>query len=177
LATAARRLREYGLEGLNITGVADEAGISHATLIHHFGSSEGMRDALAEQMTAELIRDMLAALAEKVPPAELMRNLFRTLNEGGHAKLIAWRAVEGNRSAAEFSEVGPLVEDLLRQSAANLATEDATEVKNVIFLVASAALGSAVVGPALPKLLGMGEDEVAEFPLWLAARLANQSSP
>ncbi len=51
LEVAAKRLREHGLEGLNITGVAEEAGISHATLIHHFGSSGGMRDALADKMT------------------------------------------------------------------------------------------------------------------------------
>ena len=64
---AARRLREHGLEGLNITGVAEEAGISHATLLHHFGSSGGMRDALAEKMTYDLIRDLLAAMDAKVP--------------------------------------------------------------------------------------------------------------
>ena len=61
LDVAAKRLHEYGLEGLNITGVAEEAGISHATLIHHFGSSGGMRDALADKMTADLIQDLMAA--------------------------------------------------------------------------------------------------------------------
>ena len=47
LQVAASRLQRYGLEGLNIVGVAEEVGISHATLIHHFGSSEGMRQALS----------------------------------------------------------------------------------------------------------------------------------
>jgi len=65
LTTAARRFRQHGLEGLNIPGVSDDADISHATLIHHFGSSAGMRDALADHMTAELIRGMLAALNEQ----------------------------------------------------------------------------------------------------------------
>ena len=60
LEVAARRLREYGLDGLNITGVAEEAGISHATLIHHFGSSGGMREALVDKMTLDLMSDLLS---------------------------------------------------------------------------------------------------------------------
>lgn len=173
LSTAARRLGEYGLEGLNITGVADDAGLSHATLIHHFGSSEGMRDALTDKMTVELIHDMMAALNEKVPPANLINNLFSALNEGGHAKLLAWRAVAGKRRATDFTEFGKLFDDLLRTSLASLHTTDEREVKKIIFLVTTAALGYGIVGPILPQLLGMSEADIADFPAWVAAHLTD----
>ena len=43
LAAAGKRLEEHGLRGLNIKDVADDSGIKHGTLLHHFGSAEGMR--------------------------------------------------------------------------------------------------------------------------------------
>ena len=60
---------------------------------------------------------------------------------------------------------------LLRTVAENLAGNDIDEVKKVIFLVASAALGYGIAGPALPELLGMGEDDLADFPRWMAGTI------
>jgi AcrR family transcriptional regulator len=198
LTTAARRLREHGLEGLNITGVADDAGISHATLIHHFGSSLGMRDALVDQMTTDLLRDMLEALNRKTPAPTLITDLFRALDQGGHAKLLAWQAVESKRKRTDFGEIGKLFEDLLRTSIANLTsasdsvsgqddsektaqelphevTQEVTqEVKRMIFLVSTVAIGYGIAGPVLPQLLGMSEDDTANFPAWMAERLTRQ---
>lgn len=67
LRVAADRLSEHGLEGLNISGVARAAGMSHATVIHHFGSTGAMREALLRQMTRELLSDVMEALADIHP--------------------------------------------------------------------------------------------------------------
>lgn len=85
LEAAERRLREHGLEGLNVTAVAQEAGISHATLLHHFGSVDGMREALADQMFLSLIKDIVDAVGAREPPDKVTQRLFKTLSEGGHA--------------------------------------------------------------------------------------------
>ena len=42
LEVARQRLGEHGLDGLNVVDVARDTGISHATLIHHFGTADGM---------------------------------------------------------------------------------------------------------------------------------------
>ena len=76
LDTAEKRLAQLGLEGLNIVGVAKAAGITHATLIHHFGSSAGMRRALVEHMTARLIDEAMATLNQDAALSTLFRDLF-----------------------------------------------------------------------------------------------------
>lgn len=171
LEVAAKRLREQGLEGLNITGVAEEAGISHATLIHHFGSSGGMRDALADKMTMDLLQDMVDALAANVPTSQLTRNVFSTLAVGGHAKLIAWRAVENSDPERDVSATQALFEKLLETTQRNFDVGNRAEVQNVIFLVAIAAIGYGLAGDVLSNVLGMSEEEVETFPEWLTEHL------
>ena len=94
LETAAERLRDQGVDGLTVKGVAEQAGMSHATLIHHFGSSDGMRRELEVHMTATLLADVVAALQQDVPLEQLCADLFTALSTGGHARLLAWLAVD-----------------------------------------------------------------------------------
>ena len=68
--------------------------MSHATVIHHFGSTAGMRRALVERMTERLILDIVAAMKRNVAPDVLIGDLFATFSEGGHGRLLAWRAIE-----------------------------------------------------------------------------------
>lgn len=184
LDVAAKRLHEYGLEGLNITGVAEEAGISHATLIHHFGSSGGMRDALADKMTADLIQDLMAAFDAHVPTSQLTRNVFSNLAEAGHAKLVAWRSLEsGNErraqqadasntpSTRDLAETQALFQKLLLRAQSALAVKDSGEVRRVVFLVAIAAVGYGIAGPVLAQVLGIGDEEIGQFPEWLTQHL------
>ncbi|MEM9624245.1 MAG: TetR/AcrR family transcriptional regulator [Pseudomonadota bacterium] len=170
LTTAAERLRIYGLEGLNITGVAEDAGISHATLIHHFGSSGGMRDALAQKMTLDLVQDLVVALDAKVSPSELARNVFAALSEGGHGKLLAWRAVEGG-SGQDFSVVREMFGKLLATTQKVLEVDTREDLQRIILLVATAAIGYGIAGDTLCDLLGMSEETVDGFPQWVTAQI------
>lgn len=171
LDVAARRLRGQGLEGLNITGVAEEAGISHATLIHHFGSSGGMREALADKMTRDLIEDLVEAFDARVAPVELTRNVFSALAEGGHARLLAWRAVEG-RGSQDVTAVATLFDRLLDTTQKALGADSRDHVKRVVYLVSIAAVGYGLAGKVLAQALGMDEDEVAQFPEWMTEHIA-----
>ena len=49
LDAAAARLEEHGLKGLNVVDIARDAGMTHATVLHHFGSAEKMQRALVEE--------------------------------------------------------------------------------------------------------------------------------
>lgn len=173
LDTAARRLREHGLEGLNITGVAEEAGISHATLIHHFGSSGGMRSALADKMTMDLLHDLLRAFDARVPTAELTRNVFSALAEGGHARLIAWRAVEGKLDPNEnFGELEKAFQKLLQSVQDAVGVDRKEDVQRLVMLVAMAAIGYGLAGEVLARALGMNEEALADFPQWVTEWIA-----
>ena len=169
---AAGRLRQQGLEGLSITGVAEEAGISHATLLHHFGSSDGMRAALADKMTLDLVTDLVAAFDANVSTTEMTRNLFAALEEGGHARLIAWRAVE---ELGDHSPMGELTQgfgQLLAKAQEALGVEQTADIKRIVMLVAVAATGFGLAGRVLADVLDMSEEDLQDFPRWLTEHIS-----
>lgn len=182
LETAARRLKDQGLDGLNLTGVADDAGISHATIIHHFGGSEEMRRALVTHMTAALLTDVVTALQQEVPPVELCQNLFQAITENGHARLLAWLAVDsGNTMASPSEDIQTLFAAVIQTVADDLhrphaetdgkmtppCPEELDRARNIVLLIASTAIGLGISGDALSVLLGMSPDARQAFPSWL----------
>jgi AcrR family transcriptional regulator len=186
LETAAGRLKELGLEGLNLTGVADQAGISHATIIHHFGSSEGMRRALIVYMTRALLSDVLGALQSDADPATLCEDLFGAIADNGHAQLLAWMAAESRSDLTQ-----PILEnqDLFRGVIDSVATRlcrgdhepaggahaataaELAEARQIVLLIASTALGLGIAGQPLAALLDLETDVSKTFPAWLAERI------
>ncbi len=174
LRTAAARLRDQGLDGLTVKGVAEEAGMSHATLIHHFGSSEGMRRELEIHMTATLLEDVMAALQQDVPLETLCADLFSTLTNDGHARLMAWMAVDDSVEQGQPSPaIQKLFTDVITTVATHMADKEPATARKVVLLVASSAMGLGISGTVLQDLIGMSEDEVRDFPTWLVANLTH----
>lgn len=165
LRVAADRLAEYGLEGLNISGVSKDAGMSHATVIHHFGSTAAMREALLHQMTRDLLSDVVEALNHQEPPEQILRRLFSTLSQDGHGKLLAWRAVE-HQEIQEGDESGHLFQSVIAALAEQGSSPD--QARQIVYLVALAALGQSISGDIVQGLIGMTEEETDQFPAWLA---------
>ena len=66
METAAKRLSQIGFEGLSISGFSKAAGMSHATVIHHFGSAGAMKKALLQEMTSALLADVIFALKDDI---------------------------------------------------------------------------------------------------------------
>ena len=169
LSVASRRLAQFGLAGLNIADVAAASGISHATLLHHFGSAAGMQHALMQDMEDTLLRDIIAALSQPDPDmAAVCDRLFTTLATGGNARLLAWTAATAqtrdinNTHAALFATV-------VRSLAARAgAPDDLRAARRIVLLVATSAIGFAIAS-GLPSAIGLDEREAAEFPRWLTA--------
>ena len=170
LQTAANRLATMGMDGLNISGVAKAAGMSHGTVIHHFGSTEAMRQALLRYMTENLLADVVSALKQDVPHADVMRRLFDTLSQDGHGRLVAWLSLENQMMRLPPTETS---RSLFADIIATISEKEADGARQQVLLVASAALGFSLCGDVLANLVGMSDDESAEFPAWLAARLQN----
>ncbi len=168
LAVAERRLAELGLEGLSVQGVAEAAGISHANVIHHFGTTQGMRTALFMQMSAKLLADVDTALRADIPPDQVLGRLFGSLLESGHGKLLAWRMLANvelptNEAGAQF------------QSIVNALGEDQAEAKRIVLLVAGVAMGIAICREPLQQMIGIDDSELSAFPGWLGDLLTAAS--
>ena len=83
-----------GVDGTSLKAVAEEAGVSQALIVHHFGSKTGLRTA-CDEYVAETIRaqklevlaqgpgmDPLAAMRQGAANRPLLRYLARTLGDG-----------------------------------------------------------------------------------------------
>jgi AcrR family transcriptional regulator len=171
LDTAERRLAERGLEGLNVVGLAKAAGISHATLLHHFGSADEMRQALVQRMSERLIREAMAAIGDNEELAAVVHELFAVFSTGGHAKLLAWLAIEEAQRPVPSPEQHALFEGLIRASAESMLGGDVASARNVLTLVVSAAIGLGVAGQPLMDLVGMDAEARRAYPDWLAGWL------
>ena len=60
IATAITVFGEYGYAGGSIRTIADRVGVSHATLLQHFGSKEGLLTAVLEEWDRQTVEARLA---------------------------------------------------------------------------------------------------------------------
>ena len=156
-------------------------GISHPTILHHFGSRDGLTQALANDAQDRLSADVLAALS--VPAHEstigpLVRRVFDTLGDSGHARLLAWRGLALDRPRPEHSEQAMLRSltdaiQLQRAEYARVHERPAPTREDSAFLVrllAATLVGDAVLGPVLElraELDGQ-RDSRKRFRAWLS---------
>lgn len=98
LDAAEQRLAADGPEGIRLKQIAGDVGLSHSTLLHHFGSRRGLVEALVERTMLGLARDLVEAIrardAVASAPVTLQR-VFETLGDRGHARLLIWRVLCG----------------------------------------------------------------------------------
>src|SRR3954471_12687565 len=63
VATAITVFGEYGFAGGSIRTIADRVGVSHATLLQHFGSKEGLLAAVLQEWDRQTVEASLAGVA------------------------------------------------------------------------------------------------------------------
>ena len=177
LDVAEERLGKLGLDGLGIAEVAREAGISHATLLHHFGTSERMRAALVDRMTTRLLTEVAEVMGRGEEPAgdaDFFQRLFSTLSGGGHARLIGWLNVTnaGEQARHEdhprdlFAVVLGGLRDRLIAHGAEPETADLT-ARRIALLVISSAIGFGIARETLLEDVGLDAQEEPRFAAWL----------
>src|SRR3954466_9814591 len=59
IAVAIDVFGEHGFAGGSIRAIAEQAGVSHATLIQHFGSKEGLLTAVLEEWDRRTVQSSL----------------------------------------------------------------------------------------------------------------------
>lgn len=180
LKVAEQRLAEHGLEGLNIADVAREAGISHGTLLHHFGSSEGMRAALVTRMADALLDEVLGLETHGEPDLDSMgaffERLFAQLSSGGHARLIAWLMLARGRESGQAAPMAAtarrfdhLVGHIARRlNEAGRAGEADRAARYIVLLVTSSAVGLGVARDTLLPQLALSEGDETRYARWLS---------
>ena len=181
LDAADRQLITVGPSGIRLQEVAAAAGVSHPTVLHHFGSREGLVKAVITRSLAEINARLAESIAQSTGDvaqnAELLEGVFGALAAHGRARVVMWLALEGQQieGDARLATVVDATHALRKaRNAGKRRTPPREDTAHVVVLAALALVGAAVMGPALLENAGLAQDAAAErrFRGWLAALLS-----
>ena len=184
LEAAQARIARTGPEGLRLQDIAADVGISHPSILHHFGSRAGLVRALTRQAVTELRDKLIAATAEAEDAIESELHQVFDAFRNGLAQRMAWLAtVDPGGDESESLLVLRQIVDTLharRVAAAPARTRiERSDTEHLVHLVAIAAFGDAMFGPQLRRSAGISTDGASDrrFRTWLSALLARHLTP
>jgi AcrR family transcriptional regulator len=147
---------------MTLSAVAADIGVSHANLIHHFGSAAELQSALMGSMVADLDKALTDAVArlrtDEGAPLELVNAVFDAFNQGGAGRLAAWIAMSGDLSHLE--PVRAAVQDLVKAISEKMGDsgEARDRIGSAVLFIALSAFGEALIGPPLRHMLEQPDD-------------------
>jgi AcrR family transcriptional regulator len=180
LDACERHLVLAGPAGIRLQEVAADAGVSHPTVLHHFGTREALVKAVVTRALAEINARLADAIAqstgEVTQVAAMLDGVFDALAHQGRARVVMWLALEGQRMDDD-TRLSAVVDatHALRKTKFGGKKQAASrdDTAHVVVLAALALTASAVMGPALLENAGLADDAGAErrFRAWFARLL------
>lgn len=159
--------KTVGLEGpasLRLQDVAREAGVSHPTILHHFGSREGLMQALNARAMNQLTRDVVEGMGVTGSGKDGVARTFETYRNGVAERLV-W-LIQSDLSPPEerlqlFEQVIESLHAIRRTFAQPGREPDIADTRHVVHLTTVAALGDALFGRRL-RQAGDSEGEARQ---------------
>ena len=182
LDAAEKRLRESGPAGIKLQEIAADVGVSHPAILHHFGSRDGLMEAVVRRALISLRNTILdqvrKQMTREVDLPAILDLVFGIVAERGHARLIAWLILEGTGLRDDTRYMRGLAEAAHVRMIQGGWTENRDfefeDMLFVVMLVGMAALGAGVSGEVMRYSAGLENDGDAEarFRRWFSAVLA-----
>lgn len=173
-------MTQHGANGLKLTEIAEDVGITHPLILHYFGSKQGLIDALI----AHIGRELGAEIASFVPwqPAEdteqspKVEAAFRVLSDRGFGRLIGWSLQQHDSKVSEIvAQIVTAVIDSMVQARVSQGEEAdeqwLRELRYWVCLTVLAAIGESVAAPVVP----MEKDERPAFRRWLGGLISERT--
>lgn len=161
------RTMANGVAALSVPAVAREAGVSIPTIYRHFGSKQGLVDALNPYVVAKggLMPDRLPETLAEFEP--MVRKMFRNL-AGMDLTLRAAMASELGRHVrrATMSKRLGVIREVIRRFAPELPEDERDRLANLILI-----LGATPTFHAYRDYLGLGPDASAHLVSWALGTL------
>ena len=163
LVAAEKRLLEVGPEGIRLQELAADVGMSHPTILHHFGSRDGLVTAVLTRAMNALEHDLIACFTNiDGEPSQALRTTLDRVDEvmrlRGHARVMAWVAL----TQPNFEKQSMMKDVVHTIHAARTARGEKTTLEDTVFgalLTSSALFGLAILGPGLLSMMGRDVDE------------------
>lgn len=187
LDAAERRLVAGGPGAVSVQAVAREIGVTDPAVHYHFGSRDGLLQAVVRR-AARRLRDEVVDVLERwepdsMPMVELAELLRRLYSERGYARLTAWLRLGGWRASgsgmlrAQAEAVHRRRAELASQAGA--AAPDLEDTLFSLVLINAVLWSEPLIGEAVLAMLGLPADEagVRRFRHWLARLVADRLAP
>lgn len=163
LSAARELLVEAGPQAVTLKAVGGRIGRTHANLLHHFGSAEGLQKALIAHMASSIVGTIKAAVIrsrEVEDPAEVVDLTFDAFGKNGAGALASWMILTGNENALDpiLNAIHDLVDDLVRDVPAHGKPIHEETLQLVLM-----ALGDALLGAPMAKALGLERDTARQL--------------
>lgn len=155
LAAARELLVEAGPQAVTLKAVGARIGRTHANLLHHFGSAEGLQKALIAHMASAIvttIKDAVIRSREAEDPAEVVDLTFDAFGKNGAGALASWMILSGNENALDpiLTAIHDLVEELAQDQ-----QHGSPPIREETLQLVLMALGDALLGAPMAKALGL----------------------
>lgn len=158
LNAAEKLLLEEGPLALKLADVASAAGVANSSVLHHFGSIDGLHAALMERMVAQLIADVLAIADESGARDDKQEAVFQALfdvfEDRGAARLAAWLELTGEWR--RMKHVREAVREVVVRRA-SFGDVTAKQAEDLVLISVTLAMGVGLFGPSLAELMGRPE--------------------
>lgn len=177
LDAAERRLRDAGPDSIRLQDVARDVGVSHPAILHHFGSREGLVEAVVrrafDSLQAELVRELGAPEIGAERTAALLDRVFRVLGDRGYARLLAWLLLSAREPKPPGMELSAVAKAAHAHRSEQHGAAPYEDTLFSILLAALALFADAIAGDAMRASAGLGDDAEAgkRFRDWLAELL------
>jgi TetR/AcrR family transcriptional regulator, repressor for neighboring sulfatase len=187
LEAAQRRLLAGGPEAIRLQEIAADAGISHPAILHHFGSREGLVEAMVIRGISNLQAQFLEGWPSvKEPDIEgVFERFFEVASHRGIARMLAWLILsgKGNRTmtpnvfkpAAERMHAGR-VRRAQKQGRRSPELEETLFAATLFFILV---LGDSLFGPSARRAVGIGSgaNTTRRFRRWLSKVVERMETP
>ena len=157
LDAGRRLLIAGGPRAITLKAVGAELGMSHANLIHHFGSAEAFQAQLSQSMLQHLTRTVTELAARhargEAGVATIVDVVFDAYGPAGIGALVAWSALTGEgEGAAGLSQEMDAMVAVLEQLVEG--RDRSRRAREMIRLATSLAFADSLIGDSLSAKLG-----------------------
>jgi AcrR family transcriptional regulator len=166
LAAARQLLLDGGPAAVTLAKIGKEIGMSHANVLHHFGSAAQLQAALMESMVNDLtvaLDDVVRLLqSDAAAPRTITDMVFDAFAKGGAGPLSAWIILSGD--VEHLEPVRAAVKSLVAAIAGQAMRDPSdVQIRSAVTMMAIAAFGDALLGPYIRDMLDHQDDAMRDL--------------
>lgn len=167
LHVARQLVLEEGPDALKIKRVAQMIGISHPTILHHFGSAEGLLTQLQQDMALRMRRafiDVLSNISPQKDRMEVFLEILQVISQKENGAILAFLLASGIDPFPPAEDKGLEKITLMLAKDRNFSMSD---LKNVVLTVLLATYAESMIGDHLRARIGLQKQSPEELRTWM----------